>query len=464
MRSLLAWALMLCSGFVDTAISQSAVAPDDVAKKADAYMNLWASPGRFSGSVLLARNGHVLFRKAYGMANYELDVPNKPETIFRVGSITKTFTALCILQLEEKGLLSVDDPAAKYVSEIPRGWSAITIHQLLTHTSGIPDFTADPAYDDFDDPQRIEKALSNAADKPLLNPPGAAFRYSNAGYILLGRVIEKVAGKSYDDYVEENILRPAGMANTAYDYNTPLKKGRASGYAFDGETIVNTKQEDVRWNHSAGALSSTVDDMLRFDGMLASGRLVSYNSLNRAMTGYTDFVAPAPFFYQAKYGYGMILRDQEGHLQAGHGGWINGFVSQVSHYPNDGAVVIVLSNFTTANVDVIARDLGAILLGLPYQLPPVRKVVHPAPEVLKRYVGTYKMGPLESKITMKNGHLYAQGTGQPAPYALIATSDTEFFMNDMPADIRFVMGANGRPSAFRFVLDGREMIVERAGD
>src|SRR5579862_6350443 len=163
-------------------------AAQDTGAKADQYLSTWAKQGRFSGAVLLAKGDKIILRKAYGMANYELNVANTPDTVFRIGSITKTFTALGILQLEEKGLLKVTDPVSKYVPEVPEAWNAVTIHQLLCHMSGIPDFTAAKAYSDFDNPRRVENALAEYATKPLLNKPGEVFRYSNSGYIVLGRI------------------------------------------------------------------------------------------------------------------------------------------------------------------------------------------------------------------------------------------------------------------------------------
>ena len=436
----------------------------DVATRADQYLNTWAAQGRFSGSVLIAKDGKVLLRKGYGMANFEQSVPNTPETVFRIGSITKLFTALSVLQLEERGLLKVSDPAAKYIPELPETWKAITIHQLLCHKSGIPDFTGATAYSKFDDSLHIEKALAESKDKPLLNPPGETMRYSNSGYILLGRIIEKVSGKSYEDYLTENILRPAGMNHTAYDHVTPLVLKRASGYTFDGESIVNAKFDDPAGTSAAGAMRSILDDLYTFDRVLKSGKLFSPAITAKAWTAYAHWAAPPPLSLEADYGYGWMMGEEFGHKYVGHGGWVNGFVSQFKRYPGDDAVLILLSNTETANHISVTRDLTAILFGQKYEVPVARRIVHPAPEVLARYVGSYQMGPMNVEITMRNGRLYLMSTGQPAPFGMIATSDTDFYFNDTIPEIRFVVDDKGKTNQFLFKIDGKEMPVSRTAE
>lgn len=415
----------------------------DAAAKADQYLTAWADQGRFSGAVLIAKGDKVMLRKGYGKANYELDVANTPETVFRIGSITKMFTAFSVLQLEEKGLLSVNDPVAKYVPEIPAAWGAITIHQLLCHKSGVPDFINAKAYDNFADANHVENAIKEYADKPLVNAPGASFRYSNSGYVLLGRIIEKVSGKSYEDYLTANILKPAGMLHTSMDHTRDMVPNRASGYRWDGEEVVHAPFNEPDHPWSAGGLRSTLDDMYRFDRAMKAGTLFSKTITDKAWTGYGHWTAPPPFPYGADYGYGSMVGDNFGHKFVGHGGWVNGFVSDFTRYPDDDMVVIVLWNFETANTMVVPHDLAAILFGAPYDLPHVRPIVHPADAVLGRYVGEYQVGPMKVEVTLRNGRLYVYSVGQPTPYGLIAVSETEFYCNDSPAELRFVPDEKG---------------------
>lgn len=439
-------------------------AAQDIAARSDQYLNAWARQGRFSGVVLVAKGGKILLRKGYGMANFEQNVPNTPEGVFRIGSITKSFTALSVLQLEERGLLKVSDPVVKYIPELPAAWSAITIHQLLCHKSGIPDFINAASYGDLDRPLHVENALKEYADKPLLSPPGEAFRYSNSGYILLGRIIEKVSGKSYEDFLTENILRPAEMTHTAIDRVAPLVPNRANGYNFDGESVVNTKSFDSAGPGSAGALRSTVDDLYRFDRALKSGKLFSPALTAKAWTAYGHLVAPLPIPLESEYGYGWMLGDDFGHHYVAHGGWVNGFVSDFKRYPDDDAVVIVLSNFETSTYVTVSKDLTAILFGEKYLAPVEHKVVHPAQAVLARYVGSYQFGPLAIAVTMRNGRLYARGPGQPAPFGMIAISDTEFYFNDADSEIRFVVDEKGDANQFVLKISGKEMTVNRVAE
>lgn len=455
-RLLAGAALLLCMAGL--------AAAQDVAAKADAYLSTWAKQGRFSGTVLLAKGDRILLRKGYGMANFEQSVPSAPETVFRIGSITKSFTALSILQLEERGLLRVTDPVVKYIPEIPQAWSAITIHQLLCHKSGMPDFIDAKAYGELENPLHVENAIKEYADKPLVNQPGEILRYSNSGYILLGRVIEKVSGLTYEDYLQKNILGPAGMTNTAVDHTTPLVPHRANGYNFDGETIVNTKQVDPAGPGAAGALRSTVDDLYKLDRALKSDKLFSAAIKTKAWTPYGHWSAPPPFPLEAEYGYGWMIGDKFGHKYVGHGGWVGGFVSKFERYPDDDAAVIVLGNFETLNNDLVGQDLTAILFGEKYQVPVERPIVHPAENVLARYLGDYQVGPLAIKITMSNGRLYAFGTGQPAPFGMIATSDTEFYFNDTVSEIRFIVDEKGKVNQFMVKMFGKEFPAARVAE
>jgi len=433
----------------------------NIAANADQYLSTWAKQGRFSGTVLLAKDGKVLLRKSYGMANYELGVPNTPDTVYRIGSITKMFTAFSILQLEEKGLLNVGDSVSKYVPEIPPEWNDVTIHLLLCHKSGIPDFINAKAYNDLNDPRHIENALKEYAGKPLLNKPGEVLRYSNSGYILLGRVIEKVSGKSYEDYLQENILRPAGMTHTAIDHTFEVVPHRASGYRWDGETIINPPNSDPEFGSAAGALRSTADDLYRFDRVLKEGKLFSPAITAKAWTVYGHFAAPPPLPIESDYGYGWMIGQEFGHRYVGHGGWVTGFVSHFVRYPDDDAVLIVLFNFEAASYTTLSSDLAAILFGQKYEVPVMRPIVHPPQATLARYVGDYQIGPLTVNFTLRNGKLYALGTGQPAPYGLIATSDTEFYCNEAVSVIRFVPDEAGNVNRIAVKMGGREMELTR---
>ncbi len=204
-----------------------------------------------------------------------------------------------------------------------------------------------------------------------------------------------------------------------------------------------------------------VDDLYQFDRVLKSGKLFSSAVTAKAWTAYGHYVAPPPLPIEADYGYGWMTGEDFGHLYVGHGGWVNGFVSQFKRYPNDDAVLIILSNIETASYITVSQDLTAILFGQKYTIPVERKIVHPAQDVLARYVGNYQFGPITVKISMRNGRLYAFGTGQPAPFGMIATSDTEFYFNDTSSEVRFVVDDKGVVNQFMLKMGDKEMPVPR---
>ena len=204
-----------------------------------------------------------------------------------------------------------------------------------------------------------------------------------------------------------------------------------------------------------------MDDLYRFDRLLKSGKLFSPAITAKAWTAYSHFVAPPPLPIEADYGYGWLLGQELGHRYIGHGGWVNGFVSDFKRFPDDDAVLIVLSNFETSSYIAVCHDLTAILFGEKYEVPVVRKIAHPAPEVLSRYVGSYQLGPLAIEITMRNGRLYAFAPGQPAPFGMIATSDTEFYFNDASSEVRFVVDEKGNVNQFMLKMGDKVMPVNR---
>jgi CubicO group peptidase (beta-lactamase class C family) len=202
------------------------------ATRMDQIAQSYLSNKQYMGSVLVARNDDVLFSKGYGSANLEWNIPNTPSTKFRLGSLTKQFTAACILLLEERGKLKVEDPIKKYMPDAPAAWDKITIYNLLTHTAGIPNFTGLPEYsrmEPFNTPP--EKIVGMFRDKPLDFEPGERMSYSNSGYVVLGYLIEKITGGSYEKFVQENIFGPLGLKDSGYDSNTVVISRRASGYS-----------------------------------------------------------------------------------------------------------------------------------------------------------------------------------------------------------------------------------------
>jgi CubicO group peptidase (beta-lactamase class C family) len=226
----------------------------------------YVSDKQFMGSVLVARGTTILLDKGYGFANLEWSIPNTPTTRFRLGSVTKQFAAASILLLEERGKLKTDDPVKKYMPDAPTAWDKVTIYNLLTHTSGIPNFTNFPDYSSTEaTPTTPEKLVARFRDKPLEFQPGEKWNYSNSGYVLLGYLIEKISGQTYEQFVQQNIFTPLGMKDSGYDSNRAVMQHRATGYTPSEYGPVNAGYIDMSIPFSAGALYSTTEDLLKWE-------------------------------------------------------------------------------------------------------------------------------------------------------------------------------------------------------
>ena len=255
----------------------------------------------FSGAVLVARGGSPVVSKGYGWANAEWEIPNTPTTKFRLGSITKQFTATLVLRLQEQKKLTVQDPICTYVAPCPDLWKPVTIHHLLTHTSGIPSYTGLPDYQKtMMMPRTIEQMVAVFRDLPLEFAPGEKFKYNNSGYFLLGVIIEKVAGKKYEDALRDEIFTPLGMKDTGYDWSEPLLPRRAAGYTRRGDTWVNAKFLDMQQPYSAGSLYSTVEDLLKWDQALYTDRVLPEPARTAMFTPFKD-----------NYAYGWAIQPAE---------------------------------------------------------------------------------------------------------------------------------------------------------
>ena len=325
-----------------------------VSARLDALMVSY--PG-FSGVVLVAKDGRPVLRKAYGQANREWNIANAPDTKFRLGSLTKAFTAAAILQLQEAGKLSVEDPISKHYPDAPQAWSQITLKHLLTHTSGIPSYTGLPQF--FVREARLGRTPAEIVkltqDRPLEFEPGAKYAYDNTGYILLGYVIEKVSQEPYAQYVEKHIFQPLGMKSSGYDVTEKIIPLRASGYqAGPDGPLINAPFLDMSLPYAAGSLYSTVDDLLLWDQALKSDKLLSEGSRGLMFKD-----------YGFAYGFGWGVDKRYGHTHIGHSGGINGFSTRLDRYPDDGLTVIVLSNVSSGPITgAVAGELGAIYLGV----------------------------------------------------------------------------------------------------
>jgi CubicO group peptidase (beta-lactamase class C family) len=407
-------------------------------------------PVKFMGSVLVAQDGKILLDKAYGFANMEWDVPNTPTTKFRLGSITKQFTAASILLLEERGKLKVENPVKKYMPDAPAAWDKITIFHVLTHTSGIPSFTGFPDYDSREAQAMTPgKLVEWFRDKPLEFQPGTKWNYSNSGYALLGYLIEKISGQSYSDFVQQNIFTPLGMKDSGYDSNSAIIAHRAAGYTPGKSGPVNAGFVHMSIPFSAGALYSTTEDLLRWEQGLFGGKVLTAASLAKMTT---------PF--KQDYAFGLGVSTQNGHKMIAHDGGIEGFNTALAYYPDDKLVVAVLANLN-GPAGQIAGNLAKVALGEKVLLPTERKEITVSPEILKQYVGTYELTPNFSlAITLEDGQLISQGTNQ-GKVPMFPESETMFFLKLVDAQIEFVKNEKGEVTNLVLHQNGRDVKAMR---
>ncbi|HMV48477.1 MAG TPA: serine hydrolase [Blastocatellia bacterium] len=407
----------------------------DLAPKFDEYLSEITKQGRFTGAALIARDGKVIFSKGYGLANAEFDIPNTPQTKFRLGSVTKQFTAVSILLLQERGKLNVQDSICKYFDACPEAWKEVTVHHLLTHTGGLPNFTNFPDYTKtMMIPTSMESLIARFKDKPLDFKPGEKWNYSNSGYVTLGYIVEKVAGESYESFVRKNIFDPLKMANTGYDHHETILKNRATGYSLDKGRKVNSLPIDMTIPHGAGALYSTVEDLFLWNEALFSDKLLSAKSREAMMTPVKN-----------GYGYGIGMNEQLKRKTVSHSGGINGFSTILVRFPEEKITIVVLRNadYGSPNPGKVALDLAAIIFGEKYEIPRAQTEIKVESKVLDAYVGEYELTPaFKLTITNENGQLMMHPTGQPK-FELYAESETKFFLKVIEAGVTFVKNDKG---------------------
>ncbi len=344
----------------------------DKAAAIDELVTDFARNRQFNGTVLVAEDGRVIHKKAYGFANFELQVPVEIDTKYRIASITKQFTSMAIMRLVERGKLRLDGSLADYLPDYPQPTgSQVTIHHLLTHTSGIPSYTDIPGFRQHRvrDPYAPRELVKFFQDSSLQFTPGSDFAYSNSGYCLLGVIIENVTGKSYAKALQDEIFTPLGLKNSGYDVSAALLTKRAAGYQSSNERIENAPYIDMSIPYAAGSLYSTVEDLYLWDSTLYTEQLVKQSTLEKVFTPYVFARGRSVPSY---YGYGwFISKEQIGTTQDSvmaveHGGGIHGFSSLLFRVPARKQTIILLSNVSGSYLRELTRSILGILYDKPY--------------------------------------------------------------------------------------------------
>ncbi|MDO6597341.1 serine hydrolase [Oceanihabitans sp. 2_MG-2023] len=334
-------------------------------------INTYTDYKAFNGSVLVAQEGKIIYKKGFGFANMEWDIPNAANTKHRLGSISKQFTGMLILQLAEAGKLDLQAPITKYLPEYPKATGdIITTHHLLTHSSGIPNYTSFPDFfkNESRNPYTPLEFISKFSEKELEFTPGERFSYSNSGYFLLGVLIEKISGKTYEKMLQEKIFTPLKMNDSGFDHHATILKNRATGYEKQGGDFINSSYLDMSIPYAAGSLYATAEDLYLWDQALYTNTLLSKASMDLFFGNHIKAG-------NEHYGYGWFIGSEtigdskESIETISHGGGINGFNTLISRAPSDQSLIVLLNNTGGAPLGDMAKAIRGIIYDKPYSFP-----------------------------------------------------------------------------------------------
>jgi CubicO group peptidase (beta-lactamase class C family) len=411
------------------------------------YLKAWTKLDLFSGVVLVAKDGEILLHKAYGKADFNKNLDNTCNTRFRIGSLTKAFTAMLVLQLEQQNLLTVTAPLDTFLPDYPRG-DEITLEMLLHHRSGIVDHTS---LSDYQTLRRtnlcpLEKTINTFKRLPLEFSPGTQFKYSNSNYILLGFIIEKVTQKPYADVLQSQILEPLGMERTGFEYHQHALQDMALGHKLEDNKIIKAEDRVMQNAHASGAIYSTARDLYTWDRALYTDKLVKKASLEKILDPRHD-----------KYAYGWaktLIFDKK---VLAHTGETEGFKASIRRFIDDDTCIIVLSNFEHCPIDRISEDLAAIMFGQPYQLPKKASGGNEDISNYYAYVGRYQIKPgFVLTITNENNQLFCQPTGQDK-LQLHPENATTFNLTEVDAKITFIKNSKGQATKLILNQKGKDI-------
>ncbi|QXU49285.1 serine hydrolase [Chryseobacterium sp. D764] len=397
----------------------------------DSIIKAYAAINKFNGTALIHYQNKNIFERSYGWQDAEKKILNQDQSVYQIASLTKSFTALIIVKLSEEGKLSVKDPVSKFIPDYPRG-NEITIEHLLTHTSGIYEVLRNKEYFSLLHTGKSiakNKELSFFKNEPLDFEPGTQFSYTNSGYILLGIIIEKITGLSYEDAVRKIILNPLKMSHTGFNYLGLKSPYKTVPYSY----ISKTRQEKTEvWNSTltgpAGQIYSTVEDLYNYYMGLRDYKIVSKEAFKKATT---------PFL--SGYGYGWFIDDLYGKKLINHGGNIEGSTSYFAMLPEDDLCIILLNNITSKKLEKAGNTILAALLEQPYTLPQPKKEAVLSADILKKYVGDYQLADNSViHILYENGQLFIQNNKDPK-VKMLAEKEDLFFLQDDDTEISFIL-------------------------
>jgi CubicO group peptidase (beta-lactamase class C family) len=405
-------------------------------EKLDAIAAEAFAKGGPGGSVIVVMDGKILLRKGYGMADLELGVPAKPEMVYRIASMTKQFTAVAILQLVKEGKVKFGDPLSKYVPGYP-GAEAITVEQLLTHTSGIMSYNDVRGYlstiREAKTPMQLVEGVRN---EKAAFAPGEKWMYSNSGYLFLGIIIEKASGMKYADYMQAKLFTPLGLKHTSVVDPDHVTQGRVRGYEIGPDKVLrNAGYISMTQPYAAGSIESNVDDLARWNELLVAGKVIDKALLDRAWTEHkTKDGKPTG------YGYGWKVSEEDGVRFLAHGGGISGFVSYGVLIPEKKLFVGMLHNALGSETDLeyTSTRLALEVLGQSWTATPVAM----SEDQKKQFTGIYDFDGVKRTVRLEDGKLSAQREGGPE-FALLPFAKDEFVYDKAFSRLKFRRGSSG---------------------
>lgn len=440
------------------ATDQQVPAPEKIVDAAYISLLEKKAPGI---AILVARDNDILYRKGFGYADIQGNVRVTPETKFRIGSVTKQFTAAAILKLQEQNLLSVNDKLSKYIPGFPQG-DSVTIHQLLTHTSGIHSYTNKGEFiSRVTKPILPDSLIAWFQNDPYDFKPGEQLQYNNSGYFLLGYIIGKVSGKPYGDYLKETFFEPLEMKNTGLHQTGISLTQEAKGYSRGTNGYEPATNWDMSWAGAAGALYSTLDDLLKWNLALHSGKVLTQKSFDAALTPVTLSTGKAP---SMRYGYGLGLNSYRKVDIVGHSGGLHGFITQLSYYPKEKLTVVMFSNTSDPAVNFDPNKVAEAFLWERMEKQQTFQETDVKPGNLTEYTGNFQIpnvGVLV--ITNDEDKLYAKLGGQ-GKYQVFPSAKDEFFWKIVEARLKFNRSEKGEINEAVIFQNGQELKGHRLAE
>jgi CubicO group peptidase (beta-lactamase class C family) len=440
----------------------------DKEKLADAVFNAVFKGDSAGASVLVARDGKIIYQKGFGHADIGNHVPFTVDTKSRIGSITKQFTASAILKLQEEGKISINDKLSKFIPDFPRG-DEVTIHHLLTHTSGIHSFTSKADFlKNATVEIKSEDMINSIKKDPYDFNPGEKFLYNNSGYFILGYIIEKISGESYENYLKKTFFDPLGMKDTGVHNSHTIYEHEAYGYSYENGKFQKAVNWDMSQAGGAGSIYSTVGDLCRWNEGIFNGKALSKASLDSAFTPVKLNDGSIPKDLGGGYGYGWLTSENRGLKVISHGGGLNGFNSDLRRYVDINATVVALQNCVLPAPGTGANELAGQISEIffwedmkPQESIKVDKTV--SASKYDDYIGRYDYSGTIMKIRRDGDRLLAQLAGQPE-FEIFPKSENEFFWKVVDAQVTFVRNEKGEVTHVLHHQGGSEINAPKLKD